>query len=212
MRPKRPGRRRENGFILVEALVALILLSIMLVLFGSALQLGQRVVEAGRTRDQLAAVAAGVDAMSRMLAGAMPVLDRTNEEEPVVLFEGQPNRIAFVTISEGETHTGGLVAAVIRFNAAAGANSGAVDVGTALIPVGDRLSLATEVSGQEILIRRVRDLEFSYFGAQAKGQPATWHNAWTGATLLPQLVSLRARVLLQRREELLEFTFRVYNG
>ena len=68
------------GFTLVEALAALTLLSFSLALFGAALRLEQRVVDAGRARERILAFGAGVDAISDLLTRAMPIVDMNDQE------------------------------------------------------------------------------------------------------------------------------------
>jgi hypothetical protein len=215
MTPKRsivPAAVR--GFVLIEALLALVLLSFVLALFGTALHFGQRVLEAGRARDEVARFATGIDAMSRLLGRAMPVLERTTSgSQPVVLFEGQPNRVAFVTLSQGEVQAGGLLATVIAFEGSSRPNQlGSVALGTLPLRLGERLSLANVAEGTDILVPNVRSVELSYFGSKADGQPAVWHGTWAGASVLPQLVAMRTRLRLNRQDHTIEFTFRLPNG
>ncbi|MCC6890678.1 MAG: hypothetical protein IT536_19310 [Hyphomicrobiales bacterium] len=203
----------RSGFVLAEVLLALVLLSVTLTLFGAAFQLGQRLLNEARARDHLAAHTAGIETMSRLLSRTMAIESNTDKLQRALLFDGRPDRVAFVTLSQGDTHTGGLLAVLIRFNRAAGSNmAGEVDIGTAMLPPGGQLALDRAGGGRAILLRNVHGAEFEYYGAKGEGHAAMWHRDWHGATLLPQLVSLRTRLRLNRRDHMLEFAFRMRNG
>jgi hypothetical protein len=135
-------------------------------------------------------------------------MERFDTRSPIVIFEGGPTRFAFVALSQGETHAGGLVATDIRF--APGGQNGVIEVRTSSLPVGERLSLRTVIEGgtggRETLVQDVNAAEFRFFGAK-NGQPALWHSTWSGEGMLPKLVSLRTRVWLRARYETFEYTF-----
>src|SRR6478609_1277300 len=79
---------RTGGFILLEVLVGLILLSLTLGLFALTLGFASRIAEAGRLRDRGAEIAVGAAAISGWLAGALPLIQPRATERPLVMFEG----------------------------------------------------------------------------------------------------------------------------
>lgn len=212
MRPGRAVPVSRQGFFLLEALLTLILLSTTVVLFTTALHLGQRILTVSRQNDQFAAFTAGMDAIAGLLGRTIPVTERSDTQSPIVIFEGGPARFAFIALSQGETHVGGLVATAIRFTPKG--NKGVIEVRTSVLHVGERPSLGAITDGgkggRETLVQNVNAAEFRFFGAKT-GQPALWHSTWSRDGQLPKLVSLRARVWLRGRNETFEYTFAV-NG
>ena len=200
----------QAGFTLVEALVALTLLSFSLALFGAALRLEQRVVDAGRARERLLAFGAGVDAISDLLTRAMPVVDMDDEQQRKILFNGQPTHVTFVTLSQGTTNAGGLLAASISFNQGGfGMTGGDIRLVTETTRLGDRPQFNRKGSGATSLVANVDAATFRYFGSKLTGQPAKWYDTWSEEVALPQLIMMSVSVRLRRDPQALEFVYRL---
>jgi hypothetical protein len=194
----------------VEALAALTLLSFSLALFGAALRLEQRVVDAGRSRERLLAFGAGVDAISDLLTRAMPVVDMDDEQQRKILFNGQPTHVTFVTLSQGTTHVGGLLAASISFNqGGSGMAGGDIRLGAETMRLGDRQQFNRKGSGATSLVANVDAARFRYFGSKLIGQPAKWYDTWSQEVALPQLIMMSVSVRLRRDPQALEFVYRL---
>lgn len=93
--------RRDRGFTLLELLLALSIVAALLVIMFGGLRVGlaawrrgeerAAVLEHGRSLAQL---------LERALAGTFPYLAALNASEEVrILFDGQPDRLTFVTVS-----------------------------------------------------------------------------------------------------------------
>lgn len=201
--------KRTGGFVLVEALVALILISLILSLFALTLTFGRRIADAGRMRDRMTEVATGTAVLSGWLARARPITQPRPEGEPRILFEGLASRLSFTTLSNGDTQPGGILAVTINFEESGAQNTGTIIFDTSLVPVGTA-SLPVPNTG-EILMRYVTSAKFSYFGSLQEGDPARWHDEWRDAPRLPRLIALRTNVRLNQRLETFDVTFRTFS-
>jgi general secretion pathway protein J len=203
--------RDAAGFVIVEALVALILISMTLALFATTLTFARRVADAGGLRERLADAATGVDAMAGLLAGALPVREPTPTGQTRVLFEGRPDALSFVTLSSGETQAGGMLAVTIGF--AAGRQRSGPGVFFSSSPIGLTTPPSLTPAGIPLqpLSRKMMPLQFSYFGSPVEGRPVRWHDEWANATRLPRLVGLRAGLDRNGRMEIVDLRFPVFS-
>jgi type II secretory pathway pseudopilin PulG len=212
---RRPGPTSANdaeaGFTLVEALAALLLLSVTLALFGAAFRLEGHVGEAGRARERLFASGAGLDAISNLLTRAMPIVDPTDEQQSKIIFNGQPHRISFVTLSEGTVHPGGLLAASISYRTN-NIGAGDIRVETETMRLGETRLAPSKGTGSTPLLANVRSARFRYYGSKLAGRPAQWYDNWTDEMLLPRLVMLNVTVQLRRDSQALEFVYWISAG
>ncbi|AWN43731.1 hypothetical protein [Methylobacterium durans] len=200
--------RRQQGFVIAEALVALLLLALTLGLAANVFSFGRRIAQAGQGRDVLARTVAGSGALGGWLAAAAPIRTVTPTGPGPVLFEGRPDRLTFVTASRGDVQPAGLLAVTVGFNGRdRDARTGSILFDVAPLAVGEAL-LPDQVA-REPLIARVAAARFRYFGALAEDRPAAWYDDWTDATRLPELVQLRANLDLGGRIEPLDLSFRL---
>ena len=198
---------KTGGFVLVEALVALILISLILSLFALTLTFGRKVADAGRVRDRMTEIATGTAVLSGWLARARPIVQPRAEGQPRILFDGSASRLSFTTLSNGDTQPGGILAVTINFEESGAQNTGTMVFDTSLIPAGTT-SLPVPETG-EILMRYVASAKFSYFGSLQEGDPARWHDEWRDAPRLPRVIALRTNVRLNQRLETFDTTFRI---
>lgn len=92
-------RGSGRGFTLVEVMLALSILAVVVLLATAALRVGLRAWETGQRRvDVQQESRALVELVSEALAGAFPYQGRLGlNPERVVLFEGEPGEVRFVT-------------------------------------------------------------------------------------------------------------------
>jgi hypothetical protein len=146
-----------------------------------------------------------------LLTRAMPIVDPTDEQLPKIIFNGQPHRISFVTVSEGTIHPGGLLAASISYRTN-DLGAGDIRVETETIRLGETRLSPGKGAGSAPLLANVRSARFRYYGSKLAGRPAQWYDNWTDAMLLPQLVMLNVTVQLRRNSQALEFVYRISTG
>jgi len=195
------GRETTGGFVLMEALVALILLALMLGLFATTLGFGRRVASAGVARDQMAEVATGTEALAKWLSGAVPARNVIVDGFSPVQFEGYADGLSFKTLSNGDVLAGGLLAVTVA------ARGNIIAFEAAPLPVGrDRPAARGE---PQVLLDRIASARFSYYGSPRSGDPLQWYDEWRNAEHMPRLVGMRANVLLHGRTTTMDFLFRV---
>jgi type II secretory pathway component PulJ len=202
----------ESGFTLIEALAALLLLSAVVVLFGATLRLELKVGEAGRTREQLLAFNAGIDAISHLLSRALPVRETADEQQQRIIFNGQRDHITFITLSEGTIQPGGLLAASIKYRSLS-SEIGEISIETESIPVGDtRPAFQRRQATPTTLLAKIHGARFRYFGTKMAGQSPQWYDQWNGEIQLPQLVIMNFLVRVRGYPQELEFAYRLPVG
>lgn len=208
----RPTTGPQSGFTLIEALAALILLSTTLGLFGAALRFEQKAGATGHYRDELFAINAGTDALSHLLARAVPMLDPSDDNQARIAFSGRPETIAFVALSAGSIQRGGFLRASVGLHPLRGGDN-EVTVETSSIATGaaDAL-LRNDLATTATLIPNVRYSRFRYFGTKLAGQPAQWYDQWDREQFLPQLVMMTVQVHLRGGPRELEFVYRLSSG
>jgi len=209
----RPGirSRSEDGFVLYEALIALVLTVSMLALFTTALSLGRRVADADRARGQIGAATAAANTLLSWLGSAVNVPLAEGRSE--VFFFGRANGLKFATLSNAETQIGGLVAIEIVSAPDRGATGSAQAVVFRSWPIDPdaRVDPASIAARAETLFKNIAGLEFSYYGSKDGRARPSWHQEWLAANSLPRNVLLR--LALHRNGSLLplEFNFRLHS-
>lgn len=202
MRAASPETQRE-GFVILEALVALILVALTFGLVAGILGVGHRVSEAGRSRDRLSVLAGGSAVLETWLVSASALRPRVGEGRGPVLFEGRPDRFSLLTLNAGDPLAPGLLAVTVGFT---GGRDGALLFDAVPTVPGDpRLP---DMTASQVLVSHVAAARFRYFGGPAEGAPPRWHDEWTAATRLPRLVELRLHLDLGRRIEPVTLAFR----
>jgi hypothetical protein len=195
------------GFILLEAVVSLILLSMILTLFVSTLTFARRISNAGSARDGVLEISAGMNSISRWLMGALPARETEAGGEKHVRFDGDGSQLSFVTLGNGETQPGGMLAVTIAFTAPERSKPGAIVFASA--PVKTGAIPKAPADEHQILVGNVMGVRFSYFGSPREEAPTTWYSEWRDASRLPAVVALRASIELNGRAEAIDFAFRI---
>lgn len=175
---------REDGFTLLEMLVALSLMAVIGVYLSSAIGTGRRAWELRDRIEDASSVAAVREFMRRQVEQAWPAYERTDASKQRLVFSGRPDRIEFVSpISDG-TNWGGLYRFVIS-----------KDTGTAAVRIAGDLfrssSIQSAAAFDRDILDSVRNLEFSYFGSPSPNVKPDWHDNWSSNSGLPQLVRVK---------------------
>ena len=166
------------GLTLVETLVGLALLGLVSTLGLSALGLVGRAGSAAAV--DATAVASAQDLLRLRLRAAVPVLAEGPGGRPVLLFEGGPERVAFVSELPPRFGVAGLALVELRREAGVLAlrwrplRGAADDEGAA---------------GRALLDGAVA-LRLRYFGAPRGRDEPAWRESWTEAAALPAAVAV----------------------
>lgn len=176
----------DDGFTLLEMLVALLLLALATALLPGALRLGQRALSAPEAFDAKSEAVQGLAALQTKLAQAVPIR-RSGKEGAIfaIDFEGRPDGVSFVAVAPMSVGVRSLVRYAITRDA--GSRPG---VTIALKRLGgderlDEENAVIQLSGDQRMSLR-------YFGRKSGEREAQWADDWVDQPALPQLVSWSA--------------------
>lgn len=181
-----PRRHRaDDGFTLIELIVALAILALLASMLPGAFAVGQRAWETVRRVESLDADAAARAFAEQRLMEALPVLvaDPSGVRQPG--FRGESRRLSFVAPSASGPAGGGLYQYVLTAE-----RSGERDA----LVLRQRQVMAPTSPAAADAPRVLRDglsgLRFRYFGRHDDGQERLWHDDWLDGDRLPELVEI----------------------
>jgi len=172
------------GFTLLELLISMVLLGMLAVALFGVLHFGAQVWrstgESSLSRDR---VFLAQEILTDEIGSAYPKFVRVSADEAYAEFDGSPDRLTFL--------------------APAKAPSGALDwvtIGLTTIDGVPSLVLWTSLELQPnakphletVLLKGVRSLAISYYGAGDPREPPSWHDAWKNNLTIPSLIRIRA--------------------
>jgi hypothetical protein len=177
----------EAGFTLVEALVALVLASLLSLLTLGSLQFGIQIWQRGSASslnldDRIHAE--GV--LRQLLSQTNPRFVARFSATGYVDFEGRATSLQLIARPpQSLSGSGPLV-----FTLSVENKGGSTDLSLSSRPELVKGDVPLPVS-QRVLLEEVGQVEFSYYGA--KGQKASWHQEWVRETHLPDLIKITLR-------------------
>lgn len=191
------GRRRrsEQGLTLIELLLALAILAVLTGFLAGGLSIGRRAFDADRASGVSGETDAAIQAISALIASALPIPAGTANPKSGIVFDGRQGTLSFMGLSEGRALRGGPHMIRLR-------RSGldlVVDVaGSTPEVAGDAAGLTPT---RVVALSGVRDVRFSYFGSANPAGPPGWQPQWFRAERLPDLVSIQIDFEDARRNE-----------
>jgi general secretion pathway protein J len=182
-------KRRTQGFTLLELLIGMTLVGFILTLLFAGLSLGMRSWDAGEQRMVSSSrQAVIVDFIRRTLEQTYPLHWRVDNEE----------QLAFV----GETDSLRIVGPVAIHDGASGnyliaLNQDEGDGGRDLVmrwkmpdPRAPGFG-SLEEAKPKVLVKAIKGMTFSYFGAENDTDEPAWHDQWLHQKTPPQLIRLQ---------------------
>lgn len=191
----RPGATRqrasEEGFTLLEILVAMTLFTLLVATAYAGLRIGARSVEAtdarAGTADELAMV---TRLLEQYLSSAQPVLTRQDVRSgrrPSIEFDGRPDGVSFLAEMPARIGYGGLYRITLRL-VDNGPDGTDLEFERLLFGVEPRDDLDSAAATQRTLLRGLAGGYFEYFGARERRDEPQWTSEWQDARLPPLAV------------------------
>jgi general secretion pathway protein J len=182
----RAGARGEEGFSLVEALVALTIVSLLSLLTLSALQFGIQAWRRGsETALKLDDRIHAEGFLRQLLSQTSPRFVARSGGTGYVDFEGRSTSLQLIAHPPRSLSGSGPWV----FNVGTENKGGQTNLTFSSRP--ELAKTNTQQISQRVLIEDVGNVEFAYFGA--KGQQSGWRGEWVRETSLPELIKITLR-------------------
>lgn len=182
-------RRSAGGFTLLELMVAMAVLGLLAATLSGGLRFGLRAWEAGqRSADRLETAAAVQALLRRQIEQAYPMLARSGE--PSILFEGERQRLRFLTLLPSRFGVPGLADVALTYHPPARTDA---REGGRLVMAWQALGERERPAEQRALLEGIDLLRFAYYGGATRTGPPQWQDSWRDAGFLPTLVRLEVR-------------------
>lgn len=186
-RSRAHGKRRERGFTLLELLIAITLFGLIMALLFGGLRFSTRVWEAGAKNVGESVEIRVVQAfirreISQVYAVASPVKGAGIR----TAFEGAPKSMTFAALLPAHLGLGGFY--LIGIGADGDGGERRLVITWRPIKLGIEEAPSEGEMGKTVLVERISDVTFSYYGPNEQGLPPHWRDRWEEAEAPPSLV------------------------
>ena len=176
-------RRRhatQNGFTLLELLVAIMILTLIMTAALGAVRVGSRSFESGVSRaDETAEIRAVANVLRRQFRQILPVTWTENRQE-FIAFEGDRQQVQFIgPAPDSSTGPGHLV---YRLAAESSQHRSGVVLNYSPYDPGSDGFTMPEMRAKELLTERLSGVSFDYFGAPGEDDQPAWQSEWSAET------------------------------
>ena len=182
------ARDHQEGFTLVELLVALALTAAIANFIVGGFQLVRRAAAITYDRESAEEVDAAATQLRGLLARTMPVTTIDDADSIArLVFEGRTDAITFVTLSEATAFQGGLMRVRLSWqdHPPLPGRPATLVLRAATFRANPRLIFESE---PVVLFRDVVGFSLRYFGAPELDKPRQWHSEWLRRDRMPLAV------------------------
>jgi len=174
--------RSEDGFTLLELMVALAILGLLSLMLFGGLRFGFRSWERETAHaNAVADIGIAQGFLRRSIANAYPIFQLDGEGKRVNPFVGSIDQLEFLAPTPASAGGGGRDRYRIGTHTANGRTDLVVWSQPELVANPDKRSMT-------ILVPGIRDLAIDYFGRQGSDDANQWYGNWGDSTHPPQLV------------------------
>lgn len=186
-----PSASSEQGFTLMELLVAMTLLGILMAALFGGLRLGVRVWEASdRTLDQSSEAEIVRGFLRTRLEQALPLTGTTSNDQAETLFRGDRETLRFVSFMPASFGSEPfLLELLLRHRTA---SDPVRDLVLSWRPLDAAPKADEAAAGERVLIEDVAEIAFGYFGKRQKRAKA-WFDHWQDLETFPALIRIELR-------------------
>lgn len=183
-----PRPPRQQGFTLVELLVAMVVLALLAITMTGGLRfVFGAIAHVDARRAGIEELTLGLAVMRGEIARAHPLLRKERDQERI-LFEGGPERLRFVTVEPD--FVGGQPYAVHDYAVVPAGGSYRIELRRAPLDPATLDLEAVEAPEPRVLLDLTQPVRFAYFGSVEERRPPEWVEAWPAGTTLPLAVRL----------------------
>jgi prepilin-type N-terminal cleavage/methylation domain-containing protein len=171
---------RDDGFTLMEVLIASTLLAFLSISLLAGLRFGSNIWLKSQSRNVDAnAMRMAERALTEHLSGLYPKFVTESPTVAYVAFDGAAGRMSF--LSTATSGTGHIARATLETGRD----------GTLRLTMVPELARPGATVSTETLARNVASAEFAYFGAADGEQVPSWHASWRNQRTPPSLIRIR---------------------
>jgi len=187
-------QERMAGFTLLEVMLAMTLLSIMVVLLFSSLKIGAESWNKGERKiAQVNEKAVVYQFFKRHLPSIKPLWDDFSDDERIFSFQGESDKLQFVSTFPASAGRKGLQLFEIIFDKT---DEGVLKV--VLTPFYPALDDQQWEPEEVILQEQVEEFKISYFAKELGDSEGSWVDSWKQKESLPALLKIKIALANQR--------------
>jgi general secretion pathway protein J len=178
----------QHGFTLIEILLAIGIFSLLMTMLFGAMHLAARNAERGSAQIDRSAQVALVQGFLRGELADARALKLPRQGRPVVDFDGNARRLAFISPAMESVGFGGLQRLEIALETDPGLTVGILSA--VWQPYRPTPEAASPAARRTRLLANIRTAAFAYYGANGQGALQEWQDTWHDKPQLPLLVRL----------------------
>jgi general secretion pathway protein J len=182
---------RDDGFTLLEVLIALALFALITVLVLAGIRGGRTALEKANLSNRNATIDSAQGLLRNLITEVRPIPLSGADTDAPILFSGAPDRIEFVSSYTVEGQFAGLYVSSLRVIQHQGQGTGDLVLSQTLYRPSTRVGAGASVpSWNTVLIKNVTGMRLRYYGTPDLGAASNWSANWSRLSALPELVEI----------------------